>query len=227
MMKAALHAAGRAYINRLTANDADSQIFTRTNERPVEYAFALRWLNRLQPQTVLDVGTGRSAWPALLRTCGFVVRAIDNVRDYWPAGMVNRHWAITDEDIRAPYNGTPFDVVTCLSVIEHVADPLPAIHGLRVRVKHDGHVILTTPYGPIGHPNVYMEPGSYGRDNPYLCRQHAPTDLAQWLACGFALVEAEYWRLFTDPLWSCGDLVRPLEQTPDPAHLGCFVLRAH
>jgi hypothetical protein len=28
--------------------------------------------------------------------CGFVVTAIDNVRDYWDHGMVNRHWTVLD-----------------------------------------------------------------------------------------------------------------------------------
>ena len=40
--------------------------------------------------------------PVLLRTCGFIVTAIDNVHDYWPQGMVHRHWAVHHQDIQEP-----------------------------------------------------------------------------------------------------------------------------
>ncbi len=50
---------------------------------------------------VLEVGTGLTGWPAVLAQCGFVVTTIDNMRDYWPASAVNRHWSFRNVDITA------------------------------------------------------------------------------------------------------------------------------
>src|ERR1051325_3445144 len=203
-----------------------TQRFRGTNERPVEYSFAFRHLNELQPQTVLDVGTGRSAFPALLRTCGFVVTAIDNIRDYWSRSIFNQHWHILDDDVMASkLADESFDAVACISVLEHIGDPLKAMASMRRVLKPGGSLILTTPFGAKAHPNVYTIPGSYGVHNPYPCRQSSPDDLNCWLALGFRLDAAEYWTLFQQSeYWSCGPLMRPPRQTATPAHLGCFVM---
>lgn len=203
-----------------------SQHFRRTNERPVEYAFAFHQLNACQPRSVLDVGSGRSAFPALLRTCGFVVTATDNIRDYWPDGMLNRHWYVVDDDIaETRLEPASFDAVTCISVLEHVSRPLEAIMGMQRVLKPGGALILTTPFGQVGHSNVYTLPGSYGARNPYPCRQSSMQDLNQWLATGFTLQEAEYWECFLESqYWSCGALRRPPARSTEPAHLGCFAL---
>jgi 2-polyprenyl-3-methyl-5-hydroxy-6-metoxy-1,4-benzoquinol methylase len=225
-LKQLAHRVGRAYIAQLTKREEERQTFRLVNERPIEYGFAFTWLTRLQPKTVLDAGTGTTAFPALLRTCGFIVRAIDNVKDYWPRGMVNRHWQVHNEDIMAPGHTPPHDVVTCISVIEHTADSVAAMRGLRRLTVDGGHLILTTPFGAEGHPNVFAIPGSAGHANPYICRQHAPSDLARWLECGFTLVHQEHWRLFASPFCSVGTLVRPPQPTSEPSNIGCFVLRA-
>ena len=176
---------------------------------------------------MLDVGTGDCALPSLLRTCGFVVAAIDNVRDYWPKGMVNRHWHVRNESIVQPNGSHSYDAVTCISVLEHIADPIAAMFGLHQRTAPGGTLILTTPFGTEGHPNVYTAPGSSSSHLPYICRQSCSADLDAWLRVGFSLEHAEYWRLFTSPIWSVGELVRPAQRTPGPANLGCFVLRRH
>ncbi len=225
MLSRIVHRTGAIYLRLVTQAQASAQKFRRSNERPIEYAFVFEWLNRLQPKTVLDVGTGQSALPSLVRTCGFVVSAVDNVRDYWPRGMVNRHWHVEDQDVRQVQAGTQYDVVLCISVLEHIVETLDAIRGLRAYTKPGGHVILTTPFGAQGHPNVYRIEGSYGSKNPYPCRQHTPADLSAWLQSGFELVHDEYWRAFDSDTWSVGELVRPIVKADKPANLGCFVLR--
>src|SRR5687768_14182679 len=94
--KSLVHAAGRKYIEAICRSDFDNQSVTRYNERPLEYRFALEHLSALDPaaRTVCDIGTGTTAWPALLRTCGFAVTAVDNVSDYWTEEMINRHWLV-------------------------------------------------------------------------------------------------------------------------------------
>ncbi|NLA49806.1 MAG: hypothetical protein GX876_10140 [Bacteroidales bacterium] len=62
------------------------QTFILFNERPLEYAFVFKCIGLLYPKNVLDVGTGTSALPNLIRSCGPLVTAIDNIRDYWRIG---------------------------------------------------------------------------------------------------------------------------------------------
>ena len=69
--------------------------------------------------------------------------AIDNVRDYWPNGLVNRHWMVTHDDITQANGGVhTYDVVLCISVLEHIADPLAAIRGLHHRTKPGGTLLF-------------------------------------------------------------------------------------
>ena len=86
-----------------------------------------RQLNALQPQRVLDVGSGISALPSLLATCGFLVTATDNVSDYWTSGMLNRHWHTVDDDIRRSRLTGQYDAVLCISTLEHIPEHADAV----------------------------------------------------------------------------------------------------
>jgi 2-polyprenyl-3-methyl-5-hydroxy-6-metoxy-1,4-benzoquinol methylase len=227
----AIHTFGRAYVERICQSEAQSQTFVRVNERPIEYSFALRALSGGQPRTVLDVGTGTTAWPHLLRNCGYVVTAIDNVRDYWPHGMTNRHWQVQDVNIVKPNGrlaGKEFDAITCISVIEHIEDHVAAVRNMVQLLAPDGILILTTPFSHFNpYPNVYKHPDATWRiDLPYICRSSSATELRQWLDFGLRLDQRELWRMFTGPMWRTGD---PCAGTPagedEPHQLGLFVLR--
>ena len=87
-VKQVIHQLGRQYVRKVTQSEAEGQKFSRHNERSAEYAFVFRHITSCAPRTVLDVGTRTTALPAQLAACGCVVTAIDNVHDYWPAGMV-------------------------------------------------------------------------------------------------------------------------------------------
>ena len=187
----------------------------RLNERAVEYAFVFHHLGRLAPRTVLDVGTGTTALPALLDTCGYDVTAIDNVTDYWPKGMENKHWDVLDDDIRAPKIEGQFDAVVCVSVIEHILEYYQALDGLAKLTKPGGHIIMTCPYNTsIGSENCYSLEGSYGKKHPYICRQLTRPALSQWLErSGVRIVAQEWWQVFDSDVWSVGKLIQP----PEPA----------
>src|SRR5690349_16021730 len=98
LIKSAAHVLGEAYVEHVCASDFRHQQFQRHNERPIEYSFVFGSIARLQPRSVLDVGTGKTALPHLIASCGCVVTAVDNIRDYWPQGMFNRHWHIVNDD---------------------------------------------------------------------------------------------------------------------------------
>jgi 2-polyprenyl-3-methyl-5-hydroxy-6-metoxy-1,4-benzoquinol methylase len=225
-----IHRAGRWYIRRVCAVESATQVFRLHNERSIEYRFALEALATHRPQTVLDVGTGNTAWPHLLRTCGYVVTAIDNVRDYWPDGMVNRHWTVLDRNILAPTDLPTVDAITCISTLEHISEHARAMAQMATLLKPRGILIMTTPFAVASpHPNVYTHPDAlYGQDLPYICRSSSAAELATWLADGRLVEERrEFWRLCTGPVWATGTRC-PWVRVADPGEphqLGCFVFR--
>jgi 2-polyprenyl-3-methyl-5-hydroxy-6-metoxy-1,4-benzoquinol methylase len=226
-IKALAHRAGKSYIRRVCSEESRRQQFTHHNERPIEYRFALECLATTRPKTVLDVGTGTTAWPHLLRNCGFVVTAIDNVRDYWDYDMVNRHWTVLDVDITKPgdFDGQ-FDTVTCISVIEHIVDHDNAVRQMLRLLPSGGQLIITTPYNHYEHcPIVYKRADAlYGADLPFIFRSHSSNEVRRWQNLGARLKRREMWRLFSGPVWATGSPV-PWEQAQSedaPHQLGCF-----
>ena len=124
----------------------EKQVFQGFNERPVEYGFVFRKLAEVYPHRILDVGTGTTALPHLMRNCGFLVTATDNVRDYWPEGMLNRHYYIINDDITNSHLKATFDFITCISVLEHIEDADHAVANMLRLLKQDGHLVMTFPY---------------------------------------------------------------------------------
>ena len=202
----------------------------RVNERPIEYPFALSCLSAVCPTSVLDVGTGTTAWPQLLANCGYNVTAIDEGDSYWGRGLLNRHHYVLHDDITNPSLDGEFDAITCLSVIEHIPDHNAAVRGLRSLLPEGGHAILSFPYNETRFvDNVYALPGvSYGADAPYICRVYSRAEVDGWLAHGFEIERQEYYRIFTGDLWAFGERLQPpTKATADePHHLTCIMLRA-
>jgi 2-polyprenyl-3-methyl-5-hydroxy-6-metoxy-1,4-benzoquinol methylase len=230
MLRRFVHTLGRTYVRRVCRSEFEHQSFRVHNERPIEFGFALAALAGSRPRTVLDVGTGTTAWPHLLRNCGFVVTAIDNVRDYWASGMTNRHWTVLDVDIVDPQGlDGEFEAITCISVLEHIEDHATAVRNMHRYLAPGGLLILTTPFS-AGNPcpNVYARPDAlYGQQAAYICRSSSQAELDQWLSCGFSLERQELWRLFTGPVWATGER-SDWQRVTDPAEshqLGCFALR--
>ncbi|HHH27816.1 MAG TPA: class I SAM-dependent methyltransferase [Polyangiaceae bacterium] len=225
-------AAGRGLalaIKQLTKREWERQTFGR-NERPIEYRFVFEQVTHACPETVLDVGSGSTALPSLLRSCGMHVTAMDNVTDYWPGGMYNRHYHVLDDDIRAPRLSGSFDMVTCVSVLEHIVEYDRAVRGLFSLTNPGGRVVITCPYNEGGYvANAYDMPGaSYGQNAPYVCQQYDRTNLDRWLEDNGAEIERqEYWRVFTGPHWTVGErLDVPQQVDSDELHqLTCLTLR--
>jgi 2-polyprenyl-3-methyl-5-hydroxy-6-metoxy-1,4-benzoquinol methylase len=231
ILKFVVHRAGQWYTRKICLSEFRHQLFSVHNERSIEYRFALQALGENRPSTVLDVGTGTTAWPHLLRNCGYVVTAIDNVRDYWPEGMVNRHWHVLDVDIVNPDSRIPekYEAITCISVLEHIEDHTRAVRNMVALLKTGGLLILTTPFShDNAHPNVYTRADAlYGKDSPFICRSSSVTELHQWLACDLKLERRELWRLFTGPVWATGERCawELAETEREPHQLGCFLFQ--
>jgi SAM-dependent methyltransferase len=230
LLKAAIHRLGSAYTKELCRREYLSQTFEGINERPVEYRFAFQHLTRVWPKTVLDVGTGRCALPSLMRTCGFVVSAIDNVGDYWPKGMFNRHYHIIDEDILAPKIRDRYDFVTCISTLEHIRDHNRAVSMMFSLLRPGGTLLLSFPYNESTYvENVYAMPGSIGADRySFTTQVFSRREIDTWLEQNRAeLCDQEFWQFFTGEFWTIGDrIVPPVPASRNAPHqISCIVLR--
>ena len=207
-----------------------NQQFKRFTERPMEYAFVFRTIARMCPETVLDVGTGVSALPSLLRTCGPVVTACDNIVDYWGKDVFNPHYLVLNDDITQTKLDRQFDLVVCVSVLEHIEDFDAAVASMSRLTRPGGHMILTFPY--CEHEfvdNVYRRPeASYNQDVSYIGRVYCREQLDAWmLSNDCEIVEQEYWQMFTGRFWTFGERILPPRQVAkDDLHqLTCLLIR--
>lgn len=220
----------RFFPGLICKREFQTQVFRRFNERPIEYAFVFKVISDLYPQKVLDVGTGTTSLPHLIRNCGCLVTAADNIRDYWSHGMFNRHYYIINDDITETSLTDSFDLITCVSVLEHIAKPDDAVRNMFTLLKGDGYLILTFPYNESSYiKNVYDLPmASYGKNAPYITQSYSRGDLQRWLKENQAIVVSqEYWQLWTGEYWTQGELVVPPKRTTekDNHQLTCVLLR--
>lgn len=184
------------------------------NERSVEYAFVFSKLAARGTGTILDVGTGRSPFPALAELSGWRVLAVDNVTDYWPRGRLGIRWGLFNPyfhvrkvDILREKVGT-FDIVTCISTFEHVTNRRGLFCSMAEALNPGGALLLTTPYREQGGvPNAYDLPNSdaYGLKLPYGCAVMDRNELdALARSTGLEIADIQYWRFYEGAFWSQG-----------------------
>ena len=132
----------------------------------LKLVFYLKHFSKIYPKRVLDVGTGVSSLPHIIRYCGSLVTSIDNFKDYWTDEAINRHFHVINEDINNPDTTKKFDLITCISVLEHIENAEKAVCNMFNLLNPKGYLILTFPYTENKYyANVYQENGSsYGQD---------------------------------------------------------------
>lgn len=200
------------------------------NERPVEYTYALTWLAKTCPREVLDVGSGRSAWPDLVAKCGFHVTAIDKIKGYWKGDFFNRHYYVKNQDVTRPTLAQQFDLITCLSVLEHIPNHREAMDGMFRLLKPGGHLVLSFPYNEEKYvDDIYQLPGvSYGQDYSFICQVYSRQQIDLWLADGRGrIIDQAYYEVFTGDLWAFGERICPPReaQKTQRHHLTCLVIQ--
>jgi len=209
------------------------QRFEGINERPLEYGFVFKCIAKLSPTSVLDVGTGTTALPHLMRNCGPRVTAIDNIRDYWTSGMSNRHYHVLDRDITASglNLNEKFDLITCISVLEHIESHDVAVKNMFSLLNEGGHLIITCPYTEKEYvKDIYKLPESnaYGKDIFFVCQSYSREKLNNWLSSnGGEIVDQEYWQLWDGDYWSTGErILPPLEVDSKEKHqISCILIK--
>ena len=217
------------YSQRDNRLEFERQEFSKFNERPVEYGFVFSKLSQIYPRKVLDIGTGVTSLPRLLRQCGFLVTAIDNVRDYWTSGMINSHYHIIDDDITDTQLTEKFDFITCISVLEHIEKSGSAVRNMFNLLTPRGHLVLTFPYTENNYiENVYHQDGStHGHYTSVICQSYSREKLNQWLQDNNGtLIDQEYWQFFPK-YWTVGEqIIPPKMVTVDDNHqLSCILIQ--
>lgn len=200
------------------------------NERVIEYSFVFQSLLGTFPTSVLDVGTGKSSLPHLLKICGFTVMAIDNMDDYWSKPIFNRHFYLINDDITKTKIRKKFDFITCISTLEHIKDYNSAVKSMFKLLKPKGHLTLTFPYNEKEYvENVYQLPGAgFGKHVSYICRIYSRKQLNNWLRTNNGkIVKQEYWQCYTGKFWTFGkSLAYPRLVNKNEKHqLTCVLLR--
>ena len=200
------------------------------NERPIEFRFVFEQLSKIYPKDILDVGTGTTALPHLMQNCGFNVTATDNIKDYWPSGMFNRHYYVVNDDITNTKMNQTFDLITCVSVLEHIKDADSAIKNMFNLLNPKGYIVLTCPYNENSYSeNVYEREGSVGGEHGlYVCQAFSRENLNNWLDINDGIViDQEYWQYFEGEYWTEGsEVIPPRQSKKDDRHqLTCILLQ--
>jgi ubiquinone/menaquinone biosynthesis C-methylase UbiE len=98
---------------------------------------------------VLDVGCGDGSFAAKLAAQGGLVTGLDpapaalaRARDTYP----ELDWAAPTEDGMLPFPDASFDVVTCVNVLQHVADTQSLVSEMRRVLVSGGLVAVAVPY---------------------------------------------------------------------------------
>ena len=148
----------------------------------------------------------------------------------WKGNFVNRHYYIKKNDIINPKIKQKFDLITCISVLEHISNHETAISSMFNLLKNKGYLLLTFPYNEKQYiENVYKLPGAgYGGNSPYICQVFSRKEITEWLSKnGGHIVEQEYYEIFTGDFWSLGKHVYPpcKVNKDNKHHLTCLLIQ--
>jgi len=200
-------------------------------ERAIEYSFAFEVLMEYKKKNILDVGSGKSAFPALLVNCGFNVTAIDKVRDYYKGikGEINYHFKVINDDIcNLSREYDLFDAITCISVLEHIDNPTLAVKNMASLLKPGGILILTFPFTTYEYiPNVYDLPDSDELSSrfQYKAQSFTEENLAEWeKQFGIKEIKRVYIRGWNGRYWRCGNRIAFPHATNNPKEANAVCL---
>jgi SAM-dependent methyltransferase len=194
----------RPLLKRSCESGSSSEI----NERIIEYRFFFNILKDLfsKPKNILDVGTGTSPFPAVLQQCGFEVSAIDNMKDYWNGDILNTHYYVIRDDITGTKLKEKYDMITCISTLEHVKDYMSAIKNMWKLLRPNGDLILTFPYNREEYvSNVYDLEECSIHPKEYICQLFSNKDIHEMIKDRFGIFKEERWKCFSGSYWRCGE----------------------
>ncbi len=215
--------------NKVLKREFKSQIIN-PNERVIEYEFVFKELIRIMPKKILDVGSGTTSLPSLISSCGFDVTAIDNIIDYWKnVDCYNKHFYIKKDDITNTELKEKFDVITCISTLEHIWNYINAIKNMSRLLNPKGSIILTFPYDKETYvQNIYSFSNCNLKNMPFICQIFNEKCIKYMIEkTGLVIFRREYWQCFDGGMWQIGKrLKKPVYKTYwEKFDLLCLVLR--
>ncbi|QSH40364.1 class I SAM-dependent methyltransferase [Lentisphaerota bacterium ZTH] len=199
------------------------------NERAIEYNFVFRHLAKVFPEKILDVGPGLTALPNLMSSCGFNVTAVDNVKDFWESDIINRHFYVKHDDITRSKLKEKYDIITCISVLEHIVNFDAAVQNMVSLLKDNGYLIITFPYNENNYcKNVYDLEKSVSEEKRFTTQAFSRHQINCWLEANkVEIVEQEYWQFWTGDYWTEGKFLAPPRKVTakDKHHHTCLVIK--
>jgi SAM-dependent methyltransferase len=210
-LRLAYESGARMYLKPILKREWQFPPIQELREYVFQFEFAMRAVARHMPRDVLDAGSGMSAWPHLLASCGVRVTATDEIDGYW-GSMFNRHYYVQQDDITQTRMDRQYDMVTCLGVVTCIEDDRAALSNLFALAKPGGHIVITCAYKrDEAVPNAYALRGAtYGQGYPFICRMYSQAEIEQWLASnGGELDLQEHFRVFEGEYWADGNRLEP------------------
>lgn len=219
----------RIYIQHINKKEFHSPPFPEFNERPIEYRFVFETISKYYPKKILDIGTGITALPHLMANCGAKVTAIDNIKDYWDYGVFNRHYYVLNDSIIEPKLKDTFDLVTCVSTLEHIERFDEAVESMLSFLNPGGYLTLSFPYNEKSFAdNAYALPGSHVKKlPPFKAHVFSREVITRWIKDKAEVVDQEYWQVFTGDYWTVGErLAIPKKVSKDEKHqISCILIK--
>lgn len=110
---------------------------------------------------VLDMGAGSCPYRARFAHCHYETQDFAGL-----TGEQLRHGSYGRIDYRCDITSVPvadgsFDAILCTEVLEHVAEPIKAVHEMARILKPGGRLMLTAPLGSGIHQEPYHYYGGY------------------------------------------------------------------
>ncbi|NJP07839.1 MAG: class I SAM-dependent methyltransferase [Chloroflexaceae bacterium] len=117
---------------------------------------------------ILDVGAGRGRYRELFTHCAY--RAHDFGQE---PGTIGSYTQLDYESdiISIPVPDESFDAILCTEVLEHVPEPIKAVHELARILRPNGTLLLSAPLGSFLHQEPYHFYGGY---TPYWYEKFLP-----------------------------------------------------
>ncbi len=139
------------------------------NERPFEYSFVFDMIKTKAPETLLDVGTGKTAFTHLVNTCNVSAWGIDSDKK-----QIKKNTAckVKHDDILAPKTTGKYDMVTCISVLEHIHEYDLAVKNMAALLNPKGWLVMTFPFDQT-HRVLYKTRKAF-------CQTFCDADIERW-----------------------------------------------
>lgn len=130
--------------------DKNSEFKPLHDINPLRVGYITERVN-LKGKRILDVGCGGGLLSEAMAAMGASVIGIDAGEGPISVAKLHRHeskiwvdYELTTIEAYAESNPEPFDVITCLEMLEHVPDPSSVINTCRKLLKDDGDLFLST-----------------------------------------------------------------------------------